>query len=843
MALTKTAKIWIIVVSTPVVLLIACAIAAKMYFTSDRLKALVVPRIEQATHRTVAIEDISLSVFPSIAVSIDHLKISNPVGSTFEKNEFISLDNLQLKVKILELLRSNLEIEYVIVNHPVVYMEITKDGRNNYSGSQASGKKTTDVAVKTDNTTALVLSNLEINDGEIEQVDKKFDVHMLVKGFHQTASVEAPRGEQTFLINGTSSVESFSYGSLSSWYLRDQPITAQEKISYRINDDVLSFDAVTAKIRELPLGISGSISRLTKPELMMDLTVSSPGAQMAELLSILPPEMVKKASGLSSSGDFKFTMKVKGPSSELMNPGIEGSFTVTNGKVQYASLPKSITNITVSGDFEEPPAPIGKKDIGSFSLDRFSATLGTSDLNGKLKVTNFGDPGVTATFGGLLNLGEVKEYYPLEEGTELAGMMKANVSLDGKAKMPQSIKASGQIEFQNVSIKKASSPPLQNLNGTITFNNQLVESKQLSLKVGESDLNLGFALHNYLGMVIKDTTKSTGGKPTATVTLTSKQLRTADLMPQGGSKEAPPAAQEKKASGNKGAGLLPGVDVDANVSVDKLVTEKFTFNNAHGAVAVSDGIVNLKNFAVNAFQGTIQSKGTLDLRDPAKLPFNLDLDIKSVESNELLPSFTSFGKYLFGKFSTTTKLQGDLDDTLGLNRQTLLGGGKVEILDGKLLGYPLTEKLSEFTGVNELRAVNFKDWTNAFSISNGRLNVKDLKVNAGQTGFLVEGSQGLDGSLDYNLTVKLPQALSSKLQMQGVAGQVLDYLKDKDGKLNLSFLVGGSASSPSLRLDPKAQEEAAKRALESKVAGEKTKVEDDLKKKAADALKNLFKKP
>ena len=836
MALTKTAKIWIIVVSIPVVLLLAGVVAAKMYFTSDRLKALIVPRIEDATNRTVAIDDISLSVFPTLAVSIDNLKISNPEGASFDKNEFISLDNLKLKVKIFELLRSKLEIEYVAVNHPVIYMEIAGDGRNNYS--QPSGRKTAEGAGKSDNTSALLLSNLEINDGEIEQLDKKFDVHMLIKGFHQKASVEAPGGGQTFTFSGTSSIDSFSYGSLHAWYLRDQPVTAEEKLSYRLNDDVLSFDAVTAKVRDLPLSVSGTVSGLTKPELVMDLTVSSPGAEMAQLLSIVPQEMLKKAAGLTSSGDVKFTMKLTGPSSQTMNPAMEGSFSVANGTVRYASLPKSITNINLSGNFAEPAAPITKKDIGTFNIEKFSATLGTSGLNGKLGMSNFADPTVSATFAGSINLNEVKEYYPLEQGTEVSGLMKANVSLAGKAKIPQSIKANGQVEFLNVTVKSSGSPnPLRGLNGVITFNNQIVESKQLAMQIGESDLNLAFALHNYLGMLVKDTTKSAGAKPSATVTLTSNQLRTADLMSSG---KAPAGATGKKETGGT---LVPGIDVDANVSVKKLVTEKFTFNDAHGAVALSGGVVNLKIFSVNAFQGSIQTKGTLDLRDPSRKPFNLDLDIKSVESNELLPKFTSFGQYLFGKFSTSTKLQGDLDDTLGLNRQTLLGGGKVEILDGKLLGYPLTEKLSQFTGVNELRAVNFKDWTNAFSVANGRLNVKDLKVNAGQTGFLVEGSQGLDGSLDYNLTVKLPEALSGKLRLQGVAGQILDYMKDKDGNVNLSLLVGGSASSPSLRLDTKAQEDAAKRALESKVAGEKNKAVDDLKKKAQDALKNLFKKP
>src|SRR5437867_6593929 len=142
---------------------------------------------------------------------------------------------------------------------------------------------------------------------------------------------------------------------------------------------------------------------------------------------------------------------------------------------------------------------------------------------------------------------------------------------------------------------------------------------------------------------------------------------------------------------------------------------------------------------------------------------------------------------MFRKFSMNSKLQGDLNDTLGLNTQSLLGNGNVQISEGQMKGFPLTAKLAEQTGLSELREVNFKDWTNAFSIANGRLNVKDLKVNAGATGFLLDGSQGLDGSLDYGMTVKLPASVSDRLQLGGTAGELLQFLKDKDGRINLNF--------------------------------------------------------
>jgi len=417
--------------------------------------------------------------------------------------------------------------------------------------------------------------------------------------------------------------------------------------------------------------------------------------------------------------------------------------------------------------------------------------------------------------------------------------MKLSVQLDGKVKNPKGMKAAGKAEFQDVTIQTAGSKtPLRNLNGTMTFSNQAIESRQLSMNIGESDLSLAFTLRNYLGLVMSTPpsgSSAAGGsatstaKPAASMTLTSRQLRTVDLMG-----ETPPAAggSKGKEEAAKPAKILPGIDIDASVQIAKLVTEKFTFTDARGELAVSDGIVRLKHMNVNAFQGSIETKGMIDLRNPAKRPFDLDMNIANVQSNDLLSKFTSFGQYLFGKFSTTTKLKGDLNDTLGLDTGTLLGNGSVQISDGRLSGLPLTSKLADATGVNELREVNFKSWTNAFAIENGRIQVKDLKVNAGTTDFAMGGSQGFDGSLDYALLVKLPASFSDKIKLGGTAKELLDLFKDKEGRYNFNFDVGGVSTSPVLKLNAKAQEDAAK-----------NKLQEDLKKKAQEGLLKLFKKP
>ncbi len=839
MALSRTGKIWLIVLSIPVVLILAAVIGLKLYFTGDRLKKLIIPEVEKTTHRTVSVRDASFSIFPRFSVQIEGVRISNKEGTTFDRDEFLSIERIDLDVRIMELFHDKLDIAHLIIEKPKVYLEVTKEGISNYSDNEPGERSgDTHVNVKSDKSGVVLLSNFEIHDAVIEYYDKKGDLCTIINGLSETGSAQKANGSNIITFTTEATIDKFSFGTISSFWVKDIPLKAKGTLSFKDEHQTLSLDDVTAMVGELPLTATGTIANLFEAR-DFDITIKAKNGEMKQVLSLIPPDMLKAAKGLSSSGSVQSLITMKGESTDDIQPEINGTFSIANGTIQYTSLPKSITNVNVEGSFSRPAGERVHPPAGKFGVSKFSASLGTNTITGNFAVIDFNDPAVSASFNGSMNLNEVKEFYPLEQGTELTGSMKGNLSLNGKAKEPTSMKASGAIDFQNATIKTATSKsPISNLNGTITFNNQSIESKKISMNMGQSDLALSFTMKNYLGMVMKDAAKA--GKPNATLTLTSKQLRTADLMSD--EQPAAPTTSDKKASQPKQAMMLPGMDIDANVTVGKLVTEKFEFTNAKGALAVRDGVVNLKNFSVNAFEGVVATKGTLDLRDPKKRPFKLDLDIKGVQSNSMLSKFSSFGNNLMGKLSMTTKLEGDLDDTLGLVRQALIGDGNVQVTDGALKGFAVMSSLSALTGLNELKDINFNNWTNVFSISNGRVNIRDLRVKSGSTEFVVNGSHGLDGSLDYNLNVKLPSSVSDRLKLPGVADQLVQFFKESDGRIGLNFLVTGMQTSPSLKLDTKAQEDLAKKAAMQKLNEGKNKIEDELKKKLGEGLNNLFKK-
>ncbi|HQT92050.1 MAG TPA: hypothetical protein PL001_08480, partial [Candidatus Kryptobacter bacterium] len=70
-------------VTVGIVILVAI-IFSRVIFSSDRLTALVLPKIGQLLNREVSAEQVELSFFPTIGIKITGLSVTNPSSLKFD---------------------------------------------------------------------------------------------------------------------------------------------------------------------------------------------------------------------------------------------------------------------------------------------------------------------------------------------------------------------------------------------------------------------------------------------------------------------------------------------------------------------------------------------------------------------------------------------------------------------------------------------------------------------------------------------------------------------------------------------------------------------------------------
>jgi uncharacterized protein involved in outer membrane biogenesis len=826
--MTSRARRWLLIAAVPVVLLVAGAVVLKVMFTGDRLRGLLIPRLEAATGRTVTVGDVSLALLPSLAIEVRDLAVSNRTGDGFSPGPMLALDALRIEVKLWPLLASRIEVTSVFLDRLRLLVESTGDGRSNYEDLGAGAGDAPPPQEQPPGAVALLLPDVRVRDAAVDYVNRAENSATRIRNLDLSLNIAGEGG--SFTISGTASTDSLSYGTVGTPLLSGMRLSVAHRFRYDSSTDILRVEQGDVTVQNLRLSLTGtSAQNRTAPRL--DFTLGSDSLNIADLLSLLPGGEASGTAGVRGEGRLAVRIGITGTITDSTEAEYRGTITADGARLQYAGLPKPVTDITIRSSF------IRSREVGEFRIDELTARLGSAPLRLTMALTDFDDPSLALAASGSLDLGTIREYYPVDTAMSLAGALDLDVRIAGRIRDQSFLKASGALSFREVSVAgAAAATPLRGLNGRVKFTNDLIETPGLSLLIGRSDLSLTGRVRNYLSLVSADTAAP---RSSAALTLTSRRLVMADIMtpdPPARNTDAAPPSEPRSAF------ILPAADVTVAASIDSLLLEKFNFTGVRGSLRISDDVVRMERLLLNGFGGTLVSTGSLNLADQARPLFDLTLDLTDLRAGALLTPFTSFGRMLSGSLSMKTSLRGALDDTLGLIASALQGNGSAALRAGSLTGFAVNEALAQQFNLPDLRTLPFRDWTNSFTIENGRLQIRDLAVSGQNAQYLLNGSHGLDGTLDYRLEILLPGSVQDRIAVPGFAAGAAELFRTPDGRLRFELGVSGTQARPVLQLRTDAARQKGEELARRKLDEEKKRLEEQLKRKGSDLLKNLFRK-
>ena len=176
----KLLKIILGLVAVLVVVIIAAAIILPMVVDPNDYKDEIAAAVEKHTGRTLSLQgDIGLSVFPWLGLDIGPTTISNAAG--FDEPHMASMEAVQVRVKLMPLLRKQLEVDKVKLTGLRLFLAKDPSGNTNWddlteaaeadaqpgdSGS-ATGAATTDAALD-----RLAIGGIEVTDAQLIWEDR-----------------------------------------------------------------------------------------------------------------------------------------------------------------------------------------------------------------------------------------------------------------------------------------------------------------------------------------------------------------------------------------------------------------------------------------------------------------------------------------------------------------------------------------------------------------------------------------------------------------------------------------------------------------------------------------------
>ena len=114
-----------------IVIVIAGLIALPFFIDPNDYKDEISREVEKVTGRNLTLQgDIGLSVFPWIALDLGPLSLSNAEG--FKADTFAKVQAAEIRIKLIPLLKKQLEMDTIILDGLVLNLETDKSGKTNW---------------------------------------------------------------------------------------------------------------------------------------------------------------------------------------------------------------------------------------------------------------------------------------------------------------------------------------------------------------------------------------------------------------------------------------------------------------------------------------------------------------------------------------------------------------------------------------------------------------------------------------------------------------------------------------------------------------------------------------
>ncbi len=574
------------------------------------------------------------------------------------------------------------------------------------------------------------------------------------------------------------------------------------------------------KINEIPLSINGWVQK-NENSTEMDMKLNSEKVNFKSLLSLIPAIYSNSFKGLKADGKINLDGFVKGTLTENNFPAFNLKLNVKKGWLQYPELPKSIHSIFLATQISNQG---GNLDNTVIDVSKFSLNMGGNPLNASLHLTTpISDPNFNLSANGNLDLATVKEVYPLEKGVKLNGLVKLNINSQGRMssiqnKNYQAIKFYGSVDVKHFLAK--SSQIAQNIsvdNANLLFSNQFLFLKNMSVKIGQNDIQGYGKVENYLAYALQNKTLN------GSFSFNSENMNLNDFMSRNKTTET---TEKEDKSVNKSS-KMSVIEVPKNLNlaltgnIKHLKYGKMNLENAQTRLSVLNGALNIEKMSVDAFEGRMSLTGKYSTENKTNPLVNFNVALNQISFESIFEQMELFGKIapIFsqatGKFNSQFSLNTTLKEDMTPNLATIISQGSFNTREMQVKNLDILNAFLKELKLNSLNQL--RDISLAFDIKDGKIETKPFNLKLGNYRMQLGGSTGLDKSINYNGNISLPK----NLQFGGLQ--------------KVNFKLGGTFTKPTINLD-------VKETINNIVNEQKEKVVKEVTKKATEKVEQVVKK-
>lgn len=830
------------------VLYLGTAFALSRFLDPEELADWIEPRLESALSRDVDVGRVEVGFLP-LGVRLRDLTVSDPTGLA---PALVQVASLELRVRLLPLLRREVEVSRLAVDGVRADLRVSEEGRSNFGdlSTRQTEEPPTSPGQSADSPKpfALNLRSLVLDDGEIRFTDAgdSIEVEMTDLGLRASASRDTQGG---WLLDGsTGGGLTFLRGG-GAPILNEAPLELVFDVETDGEFEGLRIRTGQLRLGEVALALTGEVNHLQDPVRSVSLALAGEDLPLPDLMAVLP-DSLRDGIPVQAEGLLAANLRVEGEAGPGHIPTVTGNVNLTRGQI---SLDGSRIAEGLTADLEVNP--------DQSILSRTQATLlgGPFSLEGSTTLGSGGsvDLALQAT-PDLSALGSVLE---LPEGVTVGGQISPQLRITGPVGDLRGLRFRGNVPVSGV---RATHPnlgvPVEIPEGEIQFSGIGAVIQELPLLLGEDQVLLSGELSDVFAFLLPEETPRFEG------TLRGSRLNLPELSAR--PLPDPDLTYGRVAFAKVGDRPIAGLGFQAAaeelglirpdslplagslaLALDTVIDSKGRMEDVRARVDFGPRFLQVAEATFRRFGGEIRTVMDLTLGPDEAVPFSFSLQVQELEAGSFLSHTTPLGDFVRGTISVDMDIIGTMDGFLLPDRPALVGSGSFSLTGGGLNSTALTRMVADYLGLESLREPNIQDWGSSFVLEQGRVRLAEATIQGAPGSPEVGGSVGLNGDLDLRSAFALPteRLSTSALNRLGVAGEIAANVAQRPDVVQAILRIGGSVFDPAVEADPmsaaqtlgQAVEEEVRDEVQGRIDAEKAEAERVLEEQRAEAQRKI----
>lgn len=761
--------------------------------------------------------------FPSASVSLEDfwLKGTGP----FENDTLIQAGELTAAVNLFSLFGDGgYDISRIIVKDTRVHAIVLEDGRPNWDVMKPSPDAETPEDETAQETFRIKLQKLSVDNLSVVYDDRQGGIFADLSRLEADCSGDF--GSDRTVVDLKMETPSLTCRTGGIPLLNKVSLEADMDVDADLAGGKFTLRENMLRLNAIQLNLDGWLAQ-TKQGMDMDLRLNTNEVGFKELLSLIPAIYAKDFQDLKTDGKVTLNAFARGSmEGNTKVPQFEVNLDVKDAMFRYPSLPSGVEKINISALVRNAGGPLDATEISVAPFD-FVLAGNPFSLNATVK-TPVSDPDFHLTARGKLDLGKVKEVYPLDD-MQLNGLVQADLELGGRLSMVEKeqfeqMQAKGSLRLNQMKLVLKDMPPVDIQQSVFTFSPRYLQLSETTVNIGKNDLTLDSRFENYLGYALKGSTLK------GTLNVSSNHLNLNDFM----SADTTAAVAEVPAdTAAMGVIRVPeNIDFQMQAAFRELLFDKMTLTDGKGTLLVRNGTVDMRNLSFNTMGGSVTMNGAYAAPQKKQPELNAAFDMRNISFaqayqdlglvQQLAPIFAG----LKGNFSGNLQIDTPLDATMSPVMSAVQGKGALSTKDLSLSEVKFIDQVADIVKKPSLKEITVKDLNIDFEITDGRVTTKPFDLKLGDYNMNLSGSTGLNQTIDYTGKITMPA----------------DGIASKLGTVDMT--IGGTFTSPKVGID---MASLARNAAEQALKGLGEKLGNDSKgsekkKSVINKALDLFKK-